>query len=234
MQKGNEVFIKNGIMRGLTQSLQRLPLLFVNNMRGRSRIKYGMTSLYNTPHLLCGHPLPQGARETACGFTLIELLVVVLIIGILAAVALPQYKVAVAKSRVSTMLSLGKAVADAEEVYYLAHGEYAMNVKDLDVDIPGGCTKFQSTGDEFLVCGNHSLLDISVDEGNESIVVNYCPNNNTSWSKCRDNRDMQIVFYLKHVTNYPSRAGKRVCLVHNNSKLGKMICANFNGVFDKL
>lgn len=66
------------------------------------------------------------------GFTLIELLVVVLIIGILSAVALPQYQTAVAKSRFSQLLVSGRAIMTAENVYYMANGEYASNFEDLD------------------------------------------------------------------------------------------------------
>jgi type IV pilus assembly protein PilE len=66
--------------------------------------------------------------------TLIELLVVVLIIGILAAIALPQYQKAVEKSRAAEALSVMRTIKDAEEVYYLTHGEYTADFGNLDID----------------------------------------------------------------------------------------------------
>ena len=72
-------------------------------------------------------------------FTLIELLVVVLIIGILAAVALPQYQKAVEKVRMTEAITIVRAIATANQVFRLANGRYAdyNELELLGVDIPG-------------------------------------------------------------------------------------------------
>ena len=70
------------------------------------------------------------------GFTLIELLVVVLIIGILSAIALPQYTKAVEKSRGTQALTLLKALHQAQQAHHLANGTYSDSFSELDVSVP--------------------------------------------------------------------------------------------------
>ena len=68
------------------------------------------------------------------GFTLIELLVVFLIIGILAAIALPQYQLAVDKAQFANFQSLVKSIQTAFDNYYLVNNEYPNSFENIDID----------------------------------------------------------------------------------------------------
>ena len=87
-----------------------------------------------------GHDERKGENKmkNKKAFTLIELLVVVLIIGILAAIAVPQYQVAVAKARYTELMPFIKQIKTEQEAYFLTNGNYASNCVDLGVDIPRG------------------------------------------------------------------------------------------------
>ena len=69
-------------------------------------------------------------------FTLIEVLIVVLIIGILAAIALPQYKKMVIKTQFSELVNALKALVNAQSIYYIANGTYTANRDSLDLTFP--------------------------------------------------------------------------------------------------
>ena len=84
-------------------------------------------------------------NQNLSGFTLIELLVVVLIIGILASVALPQYNKAVRKARLAEVATTFNAISKAIDTWLLENGGlpssyvYFLNGSEtLDISIPCG------------------------------------------------------------------------------------------------
>ena len=127
----------------------------------------------NEIRLIIRQAEPDLRVTTTNAFTLIELLVVVLIIGILVAVALPQYQKAVIKSRFAGLKILTKSLADAEEAYYLANGEYTRDLDILGV-MPEGKLN-TSTTNQFDYPWGYCYAHTPVPGGTNSAVV-FCVN----------------------------------------------------------
>jgi type IV pilus assembly protein PilA len=72
----------------------------------------------------------RGAREE--GFTLIELLVVVLIIGILAAIAIPNYIVQQKDAKDSAAMAQLRTAATSQQLYHAKQDAFAGNATDLE------------------------------------------------------------------------------------------------------
>lgn len=80
----------------------------------------------------------RAVRRGTAGFTLIELLVVVMIIGILAAMAIPQYFKVVEKSRTAEARAFISSLRSAQEAYLARNGVYATDINKLDISF-GNC-----------------------------------------------------------------------------------------------
>ena len=133
-------------------------------------------------------------------FTLIELLVVVLIIGILAAIAVPQYQKAVAKTRLATIKNLATSLALAQERYYLANNEYTKEISDLDITLPSGGTLNEAGDTMTYDWGECSLGD---------------PRN----AQCQISKDGSrlIAYLVYHNTTGNDKANKKFCQALENT-----------------
>ncbi len=104
------------------------------------------------------------------GFTLIELLVVVLIIGILSAIALPQYTTAVEKSRAAEAITLMGTLRYAAERTRLQTGDWPTDFTVLDIEMPQA-TGSTSETKNFTITGEKAddgTYVITADRGLES------------------------------------------------------------------
>lgn len=105
------------------------------------------------------------------GFTLIELLVVVLIIGILAAIALPQYTKAVNKARVAKAKPVLKSLSDAWDVFFMANPDVTCSSEEclelLDVTPPQD-SDFTFYLDE-VICGSNGRCGAIISASNDKM-----------------------------------------------------------------
>lgn len=115
----------------------------------------------------------QSNKTVNKGFTLIELLVVVLIIGILAGIALPQYRRAKEKAEGSELQIIVKSVYEAQQRYYLVHGEYAKKFDNLDVELNGytrgGCEHLSAFGSK-TDCFSNGKNTIHISSGSNTAL----------------------------------------------------------------
>lgn len=146
------------------------------------------------------------------GFTLIELLVVVLIIGILSAMALPQYQKAVEKSRATEALANLRSVVQSVQLYKMANGAATNDWDALDV-IPNG----ERTANNKIKLNNFTYDIRGLGRGTEGFEAIATRND-------ADNDVMKYYIYFSH-------GGQMACVAKTKAAEAPCTAACGNGKF---
>jgi type IV pilus assembly protein PilE len=162
------------------------------------------------------------------GFTLIELLIVVLIIGILAAIALPQYQKSILRARFAEMMSVAKVIKDAEELYYLQNGKYIPDGSSEAIEI------YNSYIPQFTKCGTFSDFGEARCNNFFINISTYNPHGNNNsmlvigqYDKISTNNKLAYALYFD---NHPIAPARRECWAAADDKASDNFCKSI-GIF---
>lgn len=146
-------------------------------------------------------------------FTLIELLVVVLIIGILAAVAIPKYQVAVMKSEFAKLYNLAMTYDTATKEFEMAAGHFPTSFDDLVLEKPSGTTTVDQDSysciknDKFFCC-------IMPQRAGQAQAVN-----------CGDMQYRIVFHYINNAVD------KKYCAANKNNATATKICKQYGTLY---
>ena len=156
--------------------------------------------------------------NTNKGFTLIELLVVVLIIGILAAMAMPQYFKAVERSRMTEADQLLSSIAQAQQRKYLQINKYSTDFGVLDVAPQG------ASGSTFYTKGNPT----SGGGNGFAVTLSGTDYDNGSATATRVAASNDGTLQYKYSLSRKYASDKTTCTAGNAN--GASLCSDFCGI----
>ena len=155
------------------------------------------------------------------GFTLIELLVVVLIIGILAAMAMPQYFKAVERSRMTEAVTLMDSIVKSQRRKFLQTNHYTDEFRALDVS-PKGATgrTYNTKGDPTTgEGGNGFIIELFARDFNDASLIAHRMYDGDIFSD-----SLQYQYYLERYYQNDN------VTCHGYNPAGRELCADFCGI----